>query len=216
MNNIKTITINYLSKIKNNWNVYLAGVLTPLVIIVILFAIPMKTVTVENTVTYHDIETINEPYTELEPYVSYTDSSNTRVLINGFFKVVPNGVSVPFTIDKLNSRIIGHFENTIPGRFAILGIGDRVVWETTGSRDIVDLKLEPGNYKALFKEDVIWGEDCYIFLTAQWGESKSVVEYREVTKYHKVPVEVDKQQTSEKQITIPLWNYIFGKSPLLK
>jgi hypothetical protein len=216
MNKIRLIISEAYHSIKQNWKIYLAGILTTLIIIAVVFAIPMKLVTIESTSTYSDVEKISEPYTELEPYIAYNDNSNTQILINGFYQVIPNGTTVPFTVDKANSRVIGHFENSIPGRFAILGIGDRVIWETTGSRDVVNLTLEPGQYKALFKEDVMWGEDCYIFLTVQWGESEPVIEYQEVTKYREIEVPVEKQKIIEKETRISVWNYIFWKLPGLK
>lgn len=216
MNRIKLFFIETVQLFRKNWQVYLAGILTALIVIAILFVIPMKKVTMESTVTYKDIEKVSEPYTELEPYIAYNNDSNTRVLINDFYQVVPNGTMVPFTVEKSNSRIIGHFENSIPGRFAILGIGDRVIWETMGSRDIVDLPLEPGEYKALFKEDVMWGEDCYIFLTVQSGESEPQIEYKEITKYHEIEIEVEKQEIIENTVSTSIWNYIFWKLPLLK
>lgn len=216
MNRIKLISIKALTLLKDNWKVYLAGILTVPVLIAIIFAIPIKQVTIETTTSYMDIEKASKPYTDLEPYIAYNNDSNTRVLINGYYQIVPNGTTVPFTIEKANSRIVGHFENSIPGRFAILGIGDRVIWETMGSRDIVDLPLKPGDYKALFKEDVMWGEDCYIFLTAQSGESAPVIEYREVTKYHEVEVEIEKQQVIVDEIRISIWEYLFSELPLLK
>jgi hypothetical protein len=85
-----------------------------------------------------------------------------------------------------------------------------------GSRDIIDLALQPGDYKALFKEDVMWGEDCYIFLTAQWGKSEPVIEYIETTKYRTVPIEVEKQEVVERQVIISIWDYLFRERPLLK
>jgi hypothetical protein len=216
MNKIKSIFLEACREIKNNLKIYLAGISTAVLIIAVIFAIPMKTVTIESTATYNDVEKITEPYTEQEPYIAYSNNANTRILVNGFYKVVPNGTTVPFTIDKPDSRVIGQFENSIPGRFAILGIGDRVIWETMGSRDVIDLPLEPGQYKALFKEDVMWGEDCYIFLTVQWGESEPVIEYKEVTKYREVEVPVEKQKTIESEIRVSLWNYIFWKLPRLQ
>jgi hypothetical protein len=216
MNRIKLISIKSLKLLTDNWKVYLVGILTALVLIAIIFAIPIKPVTIESTITYTAIEKVSEPYTELEPYIDYSTNNNTRVLINGFFQVVPNGTTVPFTIEKLNSRIIGHFENSIPGRFAILGIGDRVIWETMGSRDVIDLPLKPGDYKALFKEDVMCGEDCFIFLVVQSGESESIIEYTEVTRYREVEIEVEKQEIRENEARISIWEYLFSESPLLK
>jgi hypothetical protein len=216
MNTIKSILAGTRQTIKLNWKIYVGGMLTIIVIISILLAIPVKKVTLQSKVTSSDTEKVIESYTELEPYIAYNDNNSTEILINGFYKVVPNGTIVPFTIENTNSRVIGHFENSIPGRFAILGIGDRVIWETMGSRDIIDLPLKPGEYKAMFKEDVMWGEDCYIFMTVQWGESEPVIEYKEVTKYHEVEIPVEKQDTVEKEVRISTWNYLFWKLPVLR
>lgn len=212
---LRLLTSQLINQLSTNWRIYLAGMMSMLIIISIVFAIPVKKASIESTVTYFDTQIINEPYVELEPYLSYNDS-NIQILINDYYKVVPNGTRVPFTIQKSNSRIIGHYENTIPGRFAILGIGERVLWETMGSRGIFDLILQPGEYKVLFKEDVMWGEDCYIFLAVQWAESEPVTEYREVVKFREVSVSEEKQEIVITEIKISVWEYLFWKSPSLK
>lgn len=202
--NIKKINLF----LRSHWKPLSIGFAICLVVVVIIFSLPLKTVTVETTRNYYETEVRQEPYTEQEAYLDY-GTNNNKILVNGFYQVVPNGVIIPFTIDKPNARIMGQYDNSIPGRFAVLGIGDRIVWETMGSRNMIDLLLPQGEYKALFKEDVMWGEDCYIFLIMQWGDSEPTIKYKEVTKYRQVPVQVEKQETVKELKRITLWQYIF-------
>ena len=64
------------NSIKSNWKL-LAWILGPLVIIAIIFALPLKLATIQETEKYWDTEMKSEAYTASEAYTTtepYTDS----------------------------------------------------------------------------------------------------------------------------------------------
>ncbi|MBM3167018.1 MAG: hypothetical protein FJZ94_06200 [Chloroflexi bacterium] len=54
------------AKMNNKWY-YVSG-LIPLVVIALIFALPLKTVDIQKTETYWDVEMKSEPYTTTEAY----------------------------------------------------------------------------------------------------------------------------------------------------
>ncbi len=193
----------------SNWKPFIAGVIAGFVLLAIIFALPLKVISTEITETYYITEIKQEPYTVSEPYVAEEVYEKTKVFADGFYKVVPSGIIVPFGIDKPDARLVGKFENPIPGSFVIITATNRIIWETFGTRGNIDLPLSPTQYRAKFQENVMWGEDCYIYLTMKWTETQQVTKYKETTKYREVPIQVEKQRTVTKQERISVWQQIF-------
>ena len=191
------------------WKPFVAGTILSFALVAIIFALPLKTITIETTETYWVTEIKQEPYTVSEPYVTQEVLEKTRVFADGFYKVVPGGIIIPFYIDKPGTRLVGKFENPIPGSFVIIATPNRIIWETFGSRGNIDLPLAQWQYRARFQENVMWGEDCYIYLAMQWTEMQEITKYKEITKYREVPVQVEKQRTIVKQNRISIWKQIF-------
>lgn len=191
------------------WKPFVAGILAGFVLIAIIFALPLKTVSTKTTETDYVIEKRQEPYVVSEPYVTEEVRQKTNVFADGFHTVVPYGIVIPFYIDKPEARLVGEFQNPIPGSFIILDQFNHIVWEKLGSRGTIDLPLPPGQYRAKFQENLMWGEDCSIYLATKWSEVEQVINYREVIKYREVPVQAEKQRTIIKQDRISLWKHIF-------
>lgn len=198
------------SQKENNWQIFVAGIIAGFILVAIIFALPLKTISTEITETYYATEIKQEPYTVSEPYSTSEVYEQTKVFADGFYKVVPSGIVVPFYVDKPNARLIGKFENSIPGSFLIITVPNRIIWETFGNRGNIDLPLLPGQYRARFQENIMWGEDCYIYLATKWTEPQEATEYREITKYREVPVQAEKQRTTIKQDRISIWKQIFS------
>jgi len=192
----------------DKWKPFVAGVIAAFVLIAIVFALPLKVLSTETTETYYVTEMKQEAYTVSEPYVTEEAYEENKVFADGFYKVVPSGVVIPFHIDKPNAQLIGKFENSIPGSFVIITTPNRIIWEIFGSRGNIDLLISPGQYLARFQEDIMWGEDCYIYLTMKWTETQEVTKYKEITKYREVPVQVEKQRTIIKKDRISIWKQI--------
>jgi len=192
-----------------DWKPFVAGIVTAFVLIAIVFALPLKVITTETTETYYVTEMKQEAYSVSEPYVTEEAYEKTNVFADGFYKVIPSGIIIPFNIDKPDAQLVGRFENPIPGSFAIITAANRILWETLGTRSNIDLTLPQGQYRARFKENVMWGEDCYIYLAMKWTETQQVTKYKETTEYQEVPVQVEKQRTIMKQDRISVWEQIF-------
>ena len=193
----------------DNWKPLVGGIITAFVLIAIIFALPLKVISTETTETYYVTEMKQEAYSESEPYVAEEVYEKTEVFADGFYTVVPSGIVIPFNIDKRDAQLIGKFENSIPGSFVIITAANRIMWEKFGNRGSIDLPLPQGQYRARFQENIMWGEDCYIYLAMEWTETQQVTKYKETTKYREAPVQVEKQRTIIKQDRISIWEQIF-------
>jgi hypothetical protein len=194
---------------ENNWQPFVAGIIAGFILVAIIFALPLKTISTETTETYYTTEIKQEPYMVIEPYVTREVYEQTKVFADGYYKVVPSGIIIPVYIDRPDAQLIGKFENPIPGSFVILTTPNRIIWETFGSRGNIDMPIAPGQYRARFQENIMWGEDCYIYLAMKWTEVQEVTKYKEITKYREVPVQIEKQRTIVKQDRISIWKQIF-------
>jgi hypothetical protein len=193
----------------DEWKPFVAGIITAFVLIAIVFSLPLKIISTEITETYYVTEIKLEAYTVSEPYLTEEVNEKTEVFADGFYKVNPSGIIIPFNIDKPDAQLVGKFENPVPGSFVIITTPTRIIWETFGSRGSIDLLISPGQYVARFRESVMWGEDCYIYLAAKWTEIQQVTKYKEITKYREVPVQIEKQRTIIKKDRISIWKQIF-------
>jgi len=201
--------VKFLEDKPDKWKTFVGGIIAILVLIAIIFALPLKVISTETIETYYATEIKQEAYSVSEPYVTEEVHEKTEVFADGFYKVLPSGIIIPLNIDKPNAQLVGQFENPIPGSFAIITSANRILWETLGSRSDIDLPLSQGKYLARFRENVMWGEDCYIYLAVKWTEVQEVTKYREIIKYREVPVQVEKQRTIVKQDRISIWEQIF-------
>jgi hypothetical protein len=192
----------------DNWKPFVGGIITAFVLMAIVFALPVKIISTETTETYYVTEIKQEAYSVSEPYVTEDIHEETEVFADGFYKVIPSGIIISFNIDKPNAQLVGKFENSVPGSFTIVTSTNHILWETFGNQSNIDLPLPQGQYLARFRENIMWGEDCYIYLAIKWTEAQEVTKYKESTKYREVPVEVAKQRTIIKQDRISIWKQI--------
>ena len=200
--------MKFLEDASDKWKPFVAGIITAFILIAIVFALPLKIISTETTEIYYVTEMKQEAYTVSEPYLTEEVYEKIEVFADGFYKVIPSGIIIPFNIDKPNAQLVGKFENPIPGSFVIITTPARIIWETFGSRGSIDLLISPGQYLARFQESVMWGEDCYIYLAVKWTETRQVTKYNEITKYREVPVQVEKQRTIVKKDRISIWKQI--------
>ena len=201
--------MKFLEDKSGNWQPFVGGIITAFALIAIVFALPLKVISTETIETYYVTEMKQEAYSISEPYVTEEILEKTEVFADGFYKVIPSGIIISFNIDRPDAQLVGKFENPIPGSFAIITSANRILWETLGSQSAIDLPLSQGQYLARFRENVMWGEDCYIYLAMKWTEVQEVTKYKEITKYREVPVQIEKQRTIAKQDRISMWKQIF-------
>jgi hypothetical protein len=145
-----------------------------------------------------------------ENVVTEINVQKNITIADSYYTVVPYGVIVLFQINRPDSRLTGTFENSIPGSFLIYDSANHIVWEKLGSRGTIDLNLPPGSYRAKFQENLMWGEDVYIYLALGWNE----IEYRtiaqEISKYREVPKIVKTERIAWKEDKHSLWELGIG------
>jgi hypothetical protein len=192
-----------------NWKPFVAGGIFCLVLIALVFALPVKTVTTSTMESYYITELKQESYTVTEPYMVEEVQEQTRTIADGYYPSVPLGISFPFTVQESNAHLVGSYNNPFTGTFKVIALPNKIVWEHLGSRGEIDVMLPEGEYTAVFQENIMWGQDCSIHLAIQWLEPFEATRYREVTKYRDVPVQVEKQRTVITQEKVSLWKYLF-------
>jgi len=192
---------------REHWKWILIGVC---ILLVVVSSLPLIPVMIEYTKIEYTSELKQEPYNALEPYVDYEVREKTEVLTDGFYLVVPAGIEIAFVIDKPGSRLVGQFDNSIQGSFTVFDVASHIVWETLGSKGTINLPLEPGPYRARFRENLMWGEELYLNLAIKWSETEPVTKYREVLKYREISVINPSFVKTSRVEKINVWQYIFG------
>ena len=191
------------------WRFLLTGLAAAILLTCIVFSIPLKDLPYEVQYTYYDSEIKKEPYTVTEPYIAEELHQNTKILFDDFRIVIPAGVNIPFNIDKPGAVLMAYFENSVPGGLYIYSSVNHIVFEKLGDRGNFEISLPEGNYRALFRENLLWGEHVYVFLAMKWNEMEKVTKYREVIRYRETPVIVEKKRTVTEYQKVSLWKYIF-------
>lgn len=186
------------------------GLSSAIVLTCIVFAIPLKTVPYQSIETYYDTEMKREPYVADERYVTEELREKSETLFDGSPYSVPSGINIPVSIDKANAQLVGSFELPAPGGFYIYSSSGRIIYEKLGKRGTFEISLPEGEYEALLRENVMWGEQVYLRLIVKWTELEEVTKYTKVTKYREVPVQVEKQRTVTKYRKASLWKLLFG------
>jgi len=216
----------------NTWK-YIAGGIFVVAGTVILFP-PLITTASEVSETFNEIEVILEPYSITEPYTDEVVNRQSSIIIDECYEIAPVGnygavygdgfiasgvayigtVKTPiFTIDRPDARLIGLFENPVPGTLTIINAQNRTIVKENGSHGTIDVAVPEGKYHAKFKENVAWDErgtyenECHIHLEVEIVNLEQVTRYKEVTKYHKVPVQIEKQKevTKYHKVSIMEW-----------
>lgn len=194
---------------KNNWRFIIAG-LTPILIIAIIFALPLKTVPVPVTETYWATEMKTEPYTatetytDMEPYI--TTEQRTETLINQ--AVGYGGWSQSFKVDKADTTVSIEVSNYGGGYYM-----PRYV--------IISDNYSP-YYNPHYWSSWPWYWDSYggygggqSWATVRISYPEQVTKYRpvtktkEVTKYREVPTQVRKERTVTQYVKMSMWESMF-------
>lgn len=194
---------------KQKWLITI-GALVGLIMFIILLNLPIATVSREILEPYYVTEISYQPCELTEYVITETSIQKDIIISDGYYTVVPSGITIPFQIDRPDSQLIGKFENTIPGSFLIYNSANHIIWEKLGSEGNMDLKLPPGNYKAKFQENLMWGEDVYIYLALRWNEIEHKTTAQEVSSYCETPVVVSKERIALKESKYSIWQLITG------
>lgn len=186
------------------------GVVAGLAIHITLLNLPVVTLSVERQEPYYVTETSYQPVTLYEDYSTEKLIPKQAIIAEGRYKVVPSGVIIPFRIDRPDSRLTGIFENSIPGSFLIYNAANSIIYEKLGSGGNIDLTLQPGNYKAKFQENLMWGEDVYIYLAVDWSEIETGAATQETSILREINTVVSKERTVLEETKYSIWDIISG------
>lgn len=192
---------NLIAKIKGNWKPILWG-LIPILIIVIVFALPIKMVPIEITETYWDTElrdesyTVPEIYTVTEPYTATETRTETvyQASINS------SNWSYSFDVSQPNTKVTIELNNTYPGYFPYTyWINDdkpvyfpwNYYYSTSAGRATI---------KITYPEEVT--------------KYRTVTKTQDVVKYRQVPTQILKERKAIQNVRMSLWAYLFYNKPL--
>ncbi len=173
----------------SKWN-FISG-LVPLIILAIIFALPIKTVPVQTTESYWDIEMRSEPYTETEAYTETEPYTTTETYQRSVYSpyysynypYYGSGIMSPTDTVKC--------QGYPPYCFVCSGgdISSCRIWS-------------PYNYGAI-------ASPRYITDTREVVKYRTVTKYRDITKYREVPTKVLKERTVIQQVKMSIWEYLF-------
>jgi len=220
------------------WKFAIIGLTLAIVIICVVFVIPFKKVPVEVVETYTETEYKEEAYTEREPYtVKVTEGEATGRKSETFYdgslvelgrRVMPDrwGTEVYFTIDlsgKPSPVASGSWEiEDFVNAFYVTITDPRFnqVYTYKGSEvapQSDDFQFVPkysGMYLMRFSTHYIRADKyARLTLVLSWDGAATTTtertEYREVTKYRQVPVQVEKQRTVTNYKRVSIWGLLF-------
>jgi hypothetical protein len=219
----------------SGWKPIVIGISVAIVIICIIFAVPFLKMPLEVVETYTETEYKEEAYTEREPYkvTGEVVEKSSETLFDGTLielgrRIMPDrwGTEVYFTIDlsgKPNPVASGSWEiEDFVNAFYVTITDPRFnqVYTYKGSEvapQSDDFQFVPkysGMYLMRFSTHYIRA-DKYVRLTLvlSWDGAATTTtertEYREVTKYRQVPVQVEKQKTVTKYKRVSIWGLLF-------
>lgn len=192
--------------IKNNWKAIVLG-LIPVVILVIIFALPLKIVPVQVTETYTETEMQSQPYTIQETYEEQEPYTTTETKTDTVYDTSVNSSSWSYS-------------------FTVNNPGTTVSINTTGSPSVTyyqpyyfigpDDSDGPSMYPYY---PYFWWYDSYggrshvtikVSYPADVTKYRTVTKTRDVVKYHDVPVQVQKERTVTKFVRVSIWQYLFS------
>jgi hypothetical protein len=198
---------NFKNGLKNNWKAIALG-LSPVVILVIIFALPLKIVPIQVTETYTDTELQQQPYTVEETYQESEPYTATETMSRTIYDstVSSSGFSYSFSVDN-------------PGTTVSVSTSGNSYYNPYYYQPFYIITDNVTPYPPYpYFYNYWWGDSGYsgrTKVTIQISYPQDVTKYRtvtktrEVTKYKEVPVQVEKQRTATKWVQMSIWQYLF-------
>jgi hypothetical protein len=187
--------------IRQNWKPILWG-LIPFLLIVVIFALPLKQVTLEDRSTYWVSELQQQPYTETETYQvieAVTETGNrTETIFDGR---IGETWSYSFADLKPGARVSVAFAGYpyCPQPYVLYSYSDNYTYPFWPFQnyywDAMYYPMLKITIKATYEGDIT--------------TYQPVTKTREVTKYREVSVPVQKERVVTRQVRVPIWQYIF-------
>jgi hypothetical protein len=176
--------------------------LVPIVIIAVVFAVPFKTVPVQETESYWATEMKEEAYTVMEDYTTtelYQETETKSETVYDSYLTAGN--SYTFEVDKPDSTVTVKMSDYPYGGYY-------------ASYVVVD---DTNPYYFRYWPNYYWDSRAKVLITLSYPEQvtreKLVTKQRDVVKYREVPTEVLKERTTTKYVKMSIWHYLFMDQP---
>jgi len=197
---------NLIAKIKSNWRPILWG-LIPFLIVVIVFALPIKVVPVQVTETYWDTElkdeayTVPESITVTEPYTATETRTETVYQAN----INSGNWSYSFDVNQPDTKVTIELKNNYPNYPYYFPY---TYWMDDNDNHI----FFPWNY--YYYSTGAAQATIQISYPAEVTKYRTVTKTQDVVKYRQVPTQVLKERQVTQYVRMSLWAYLFYNKPL--
>ena len=185
------------SSIKNNWKP-IVWVLAPILIIVIIFALPIKTATIQETEQYWDTEMKSEPYTASESYTTTEPYTETEMRSETIYdSYVSTSWSQTFKVSKDSTVTVNYY-------------GAPYYYQPSSIYCSTDNASSCRIWSPSFPHFYGTGRATIkVSYPEPVTKYRTVTKYRDVTKYREVPTQVLKERTVDRQVRMSIWVYLF-------
>ena len=204
---------NVKSSFQNHWKAILWG-LIPIVLLIIIFALPLKIVPLQTTETYMDTEMQQQPYTEIETYQESEPYQVTENRMRTIYdsSVNTNGWSYSFSVEDPGTTVSvsisgGSYYQPYYQPYYFIYTDNMTPYypyfpyNTYGYNWWWDPGYYPTSGRSQVKIQVSYPEEVTKYRT--------VTKTREVTKYREVPVQVEKERIVTRWVQMSIWQYLF-------
>jgi hypothetical protein len=191
---------NFKEQMKNNWKPILWG-LIPFVIVVVVFAIPLKEVPVQVTESYWATEIKDEPYTVTETNTVTEPDTVTETKTETIFDSGVNAGNWSYTFDvkKPNATV----------SINVYGYSYPYPQYYFGTSNDATMQLYPFRY---FSDNTSRAA-IKISYPEQVTKYRTVTKTMDVVKYRQVPTQALKERKVTDYVVMSLWAYIFFEQP---
>jgi hypothetical protein len=204
---------NVKSGFQNHWKAILWG-LIPVVVLVIIFALPLKIVPLQTTEIYIDTELQQQPYAEIETYEETEPYMVTENRMRTVYdsSVNTNGWSYSFNVDDPGTTVSISMSGSSyynpyyyqPYYFLYTdNITPYPYWPY--NQYGYNWWWDPGYYPSSGRSQVT----IKVSYPEEVTKYRTVTKTREVTKYREVPVQVEKERVVTRWVQMSIWQYLF-------
>ncbi len=190
---------NFKEQIKNNWKPILWG-LIPFVIVIVVFAIPLKEVPVQVTESYWATEMKDEAYTVAETNTVTEPYTATETKTETVFDSGVNGSNWSYTFDVKRPATVS---------INVYGYSYPNSQYYFGTSNNATMQFYPFRYYS----DNTSRATITIAYPEQVTKYRTVTKTSDVVKYRQVPTRVLKERKTTNYVVMSLWAYIFFKQP---
>jgi hypothetical protein len=189
-----------LSSITGKLNAFkwvIIAALVPILIVVIVFSVPFKTVPVQETEAYWTTEMKQEAYTVKEDYTTTelyeVTETKTETVYDSY---ITTGNSYTFAVDKPGSTVTVKMSSYPYGNY------------------YTTYRIVDDDYPYfIYWPDYYWGYRTKVVITVDYPEQvmkeRLVTKQRDVAKYREVPTQVLKERTVTTYLKMSIWRYLF-------